>query len=147
MNFAAIDCGTNSTRLLIGDGTTTHVREMHITRLGAGVNATGRLAADAIDRTLGVLRLYREAMDRYLEELTRQALEQMRNMPPDMRMQPIDPSQMVDRQSLQEMIDRAEEMMQSGAREQAQAIRERWYEGCKVLGAGDAEPFHPCGPD
>lgn len=65
MNFAAIDCGTNSTRLLIGDGTTTHVREMHITRLGAGVNATGRLAADAIDRTLGVLRLYREAMDRY----------------------------------------------------------------------------------
>lgn len=65
MNFAAIDCGTNSTRLLIGDGTTTHVREMHITRLGAGVNATGRLAVDAIDRTLDVLRRYREAMDRY----------------------------------------------------------------------------------
>ncbi|MEZ5865148.1 MAG: TIGR02302 family protein [Geminicoccaceae bacterium] len=78
----------------------------------------------------------REAMDRYLEELTRQALEQMRNMPPNMQMQPIDPSQMVDRQSLQEMIDRAEEMMQSGAREQAQAMLEQLQQMLENLQAG-----------
>lgn len=65
MNYAAIDCGTNSTRLLIGDGTTTHVREMRITRLGAGVDASGRLAPEAIGRTIDVLRRYREVMDRY----------------------------------------------------------------------------------
>ena len=41
-NFvAAIDCGTNSTRLLIGDEATTAERLMQITRLGEGVEATG----------------------------------------------------------------------------------------------------------
>jgi exopolyphosphatase/guanosine-5'-triphosphate,3'-diphosphate pyrophosphatase len=65
VNYAAIDCGTNSTRLLIGDGTTTVVRLMRITRLGQGVDATGRLAPDAIERTLGVLREYRAEMDRH----------------------------------------------------------------------------------
>ena len=63
MNYAAIDCGTNSTRLLIGDGATTVVRIMRITRLGAGVHATGRLAPDAIERTLDCLREYRAEMD------------------------------------------------------------------------------------
>src|SRR3984957_20827992 len=45
---AAIDCGTNSTRLLVAnaDGTT-HLRLMRITRLGAGVDATGDLDAAA----------------------------------------------------------------------------------------------------
>ncbi len=39
---AALDCGTNSTRLLVVDasGATLH-REMRITRLGEGVDATG----------------------------------------------------------------------------------------------------------
>ncbi len=78
----------------------------------------------------------REAMDRYLEELTRQALEQMRNMPPGTPMQPIDPSQLVDRQSLQEMIDRAEEMMQGGAREQAQAMLEQLQRMLENMQAG-----------
>jgi exopolyphosphatase/guanosine-5'-triphosphate,3'-diphosphate pyrophosphatase len=61
---AAIDCGTNSTRLLIGaaDGTTLE-RQMIITRLGEGVDRTGRLAPAAIERTLQVLRQYRAAMD------------------------------------------------------------------------------------
>jgi exopolyphosphatase/guanosine-5'-triphosphate,3'-diphosphate pyrophosphatase len=65
VNYAAIDCGTNSTRLLIGDGTTTVERLMRITRLGAGVDATGRLAPDAIERTLDCLREYRAEMDRH----------------------------------------------------------------------------------
>lgn len=63
--LAAIDCGTNSTRLLVvdGDGATLD-RRMHITRLGQGVDASGRLAPEAIERTIGVLARYREVLDR-----------------------------------------------------------------------------------
>jgi exopolyphosphatase/guanosine-5'-triphosphate,3'-diphosphate pyrophosphatase len=60
---AAVDCGTNSTRMLISDGTTSLARPMRITRLGQGVDATGRLAPEAIERTAVVLREYREQMD------------------------------------------------------------------------------------
>jgi exopolyphosphatase/guanosine-5'-triphosphate,3'-diphosphate pyrophosphatase len=61
---AAVDCGTNSTRLLIvdADGKTV-TRRMEITRLGQGVAATGRLAPEAVDRTMGVLLAYRRLMD------------------------------------------------------------------------------------
>jgi exopolyphosphatase/guanosine-5'-triphosphate,3'-diphosphate pyrophosphatase len=38
-------------------------REMRITRLGQGVDATGRLAPEAVERTLSVLREYRQIMD------------------------------------------------------------------------------------
>jgi exopolyphosphatase / guanosine-5'-triphosphate,3'-diphosphate pyrophosphatase len=63
--LAAIDCGTNSTRLLVADGPGVTVeRLMRITRLGQGVDATGRLAPEAIERTLDVLREYRGVMDR-----------------------------------------------------------------------------------
>ncbi len=62
---AALDCGTNSTRLLIRSPGRPDVREMRITRLGQGVDATGKLDSDAIDRTLEVLRAYREQMDRH----------------------------------------------------------------------------------
>jgi exopolyphosphatase/guanosine-5'-triphosphate,3'-diphosphate pyrophosphatase len=65
MSFAAIDCGTHSTRLLIGDGTTTDERLMTITRLGAGVDRSGRLAPDAMARVLDCLRQYRTVMDGY----------------------------------------------------------------------------------
>ncbi len=61
--YAAIDCGTNSTRLLLGDGSSTVVREMRITRLGQGVDSSGRLHPEAIERTLEVLREYRAIMD------------------------------------------------------------------------------------
>jgi exopolyphosphatase/guanosine-5'-triphosphate,3'-diphosphate pyrophosphatase len=62
---AAIDCGTNSTRLLISDGRATIDRRMVITRLGRGVAAAGRLAPDAIERTLAVLRDYRATMEEH----------------------------------------------------------------------------------
>ena len=66
---AAVDCGTNSTRLLVAaqgaDGTVrTLERLMRITRLGRGVDATGELEPAAVDRTVEVLREYREVMDR-----------------------------------------------------------------------------------
>lgn len=65
--LAAIDCGTNSTRLLISEGTGRHRqvldRQAVITRLGQGVDATGRLDPDAIERTVSVLRQYKTAID------------------------------------------------------------------------------------
>ncbi|MGH9028715.1 MAG: DUF501 domain-containing protein, partial [Acidimicrobiales bacterium] len=61
---AAIDCGTNSTRLLVvgADGDVLD-RLMRITRLGEDVDATRRLAPRAISRTIDVLREYRSVMD------------------------------------------------------------------------------------
>jgi exopolyphosphatase/guanosine-5'-triphosphate,3'-diphosphate pyrophosphatase len=63
--YAAVDCGTNSTRLLISDGRSQIERHMRVTRLGAGVDRTGRLDPEAIERTLSVMRDYRQIMDRY----------------------------------------------------------------------------------
>jgi len=58
---AAIDIGTNSVRLLIADEAGRELeRPMRMTRLGQGVDVTGVLASDAIERTLLVLRQYRE---------------------------------------------------------------------------------------
>jgi exopolyphosphatase/guanosine-5'-triphosphate,3'-diphosphate pyrophosphatase len=57
MRSAAIDCGTNSIRLLVvdlddsGRVTTELDRRMAIVRLGQGVDATGRLSAAALERT------------------------------------------------------------------------------------------------
>ncbi|HEY2430317.1 MAG TPA: Ppx/GppA phosphatase family protein [Acidimicrobiales bacterium] len=68
---AAIDCGTNSTRLLVTDGGAAIERLMRITRLGEGVDATGRLAPAAIERTLDALRAYRQVMDRHGVERVR----------------------------------------------------------------------------
>jgi len=52
---AAIDCGTNSIRLLVADGGPSGLsdvhREMRVVRLGEGVDQTGRLAPAAIERT------------------------------------------------------------------------------------------------
>jgi exopolyphosphatase / guanosine-5'-triphosphate,3'-diphosphate pyrophosphatase len=64
MRVAAIDCGTNSLRLLVADvdpaaGVLTDVdRRMEIVRLGQGVDATGRLAPAALARTMAALRSY-----------------------------------------------------------------------------------------
>ncbi len=67
---AAIDVGTNSTRLLVADATgsaaplDTLERRMTITRLGQGVNANRCLHPDAVSRTLTVLEEYREVLDK-----------------------------------------------------------------------------------
>jgi exopolyphosphatase/guanosine-5'-triphosphate,3'-diphosphate pyrophosphatase len=62
---AAVDCGTNSTRLLIRSPGRPDVRLMRITRLGRGVDATGKLDPDAVERTLAVLAEYRGVIDRH----------------------------------------------------------------------------------
>jgi exopolyphosphatase/guanosine-5'-triphosphate,3'-diphosphate pyrophosphatase len=66
VRVAGIDCGTNSIRLLIadsaGDGLTDVVREMRVVRLGQGVDRTGRLAPDALERTRVALHDYAGAI-------------------------------------------------------------------------------------
>jgi exopolyphosphatase / guanosine-5'-triphosphate,3'-diphosphate pyrophosphatase len=71
----AIDCGTNSIRLLIADVTDGRVhdvhREMRIVRLGEGVDATGQFAPAALART-------RAALAEYVDELRVHGVEQVR---------------------------------------------------------------------
>jgi exopolyphosphatase / guanosine-5'-triphosphate,3'-diphosphate pyrophosphatase len=59
---AAIDCGTNSIRLLVadvGEGVLVDVvREMRVVRLGEGVDRTNRLAPAALERTRAALADY-----------------------------------------------------------------------------------------
>ncbi|MCX4738706.1 Ppx/GppA phosphatase family protein [Streptomyces antibioticus] len=61
---AAVDCGTNSIRLLVADcdpatGELTELdRRMTIVRLGQGVDRTGRLAPEALERTFAACREY-----------------------------------------------------------------------------------------
>jgi exopolyphosphatase/guanosine-5'-triphosphate,3'-diphosphate pyrophosphatase len=65
---AAIDCGTNSIRLLIADADGADegsplrdvVREMRVVRLGQGVDATGELAPEALQRTFAATSDYAE---------------------------------------------------------------------------------------
>jgi exopolyphosphatase/guanosine-5'-triphosphate,3'-diphosphate pyrophosphatase len=70
VRVAAIDCGTNSLRLLIADIDVSRAeladvdRRMEIVRLGQGVDATGRLAPEALARTFGVVGDYAEAIGR-----------------------------------------------------------------------------------
>ncbi|WP_439663186.1 Ppx/GppA phosphatase family protein [Lentzea sp. HUAS TT2] len=77
---AAIDCGTNSIRLLVADVTkredgTAWLRDVHremkIVRLGQGVDATGRLHPDAIERTRQALLDYARTMQRKGVEIAR----------------------------------------------------------------------------
>ena len=59
---AAIDCGTNSIRLLIAERVDGRLRDLHremrIVRLGEGVDATGRFSAEALARTEAALADY-----------------------------------------------------------------------------------------
>ncbi|GEO95948.1 Ppx/GppA phosphatase family protein [Kocuria turfanensis] len=79
MRVCAIDCGTNSIRLLIADtreegGRTVLddlVREMRVVRLGQGVDATGWLAEAALERTFA-------AADEYARLLAEHGVEQLR---------------------------------------------------------------------
>jgi len=72
---AAIDCGTNSIRLLIADvsgGTLREItRAMEIVRLGEGVDRTGRFDEKAVERTL-------LALDGFIDEMRRRGVERIR---------------------------------------------------------------------
>ncbi len=68
MRVAVVDIGTNSTRLLVaelhaGKVAAELIRRTSVTRLGAGVDADGRLAEDAVDRVFATLDQYRAEID------------------------------------------------------------------------------------
>ncbi|MFJ8577014.1 exopolyphosphatase [Micromonospora sp. NPDC093277] len=79
--MAAIDCGTNSIRLLVADlpdpGAGPEVplvdvtRRMEIVRLGQGVDRTGRLAPEAIERTRVALADYAAEIEKFGAERVR----------------------------------------------------------------------------
>ena len=75
MRVAAIDCGTNSIRLLIADIDGNNfrevVRDMEIVRLGQGVDETGQFHPDAIARTLA-------AVDKFALEIAKRGVEKIR---------------------------------------------------------------------
>jgi exopolyphosphatase/guanosine-5'-triphosphate,3'-diphosphate pyrophosphatase len=74
---AAVDCGTNSIRLLVADadpatGELVDLdRRMTIVRLGQGVDRTGRLAPEALERTFAACREYAEAVKEHGAERLR----------------------------------------------------------------------------
>ncbi|CAM5585768.1 hydrolase [Streptomyces spiroverticillatus] len=74
---AAIDCGTNSIRLLVADanpetGELVDLdRRMTIVRLGQGVDRTGRLAPEALERTFAACREYAEIIKAHGAEKVR----------------------------------------------------------------------------
>jgi exopolyphosphatase/guanosine-5'-triphosphate,3'-diphosphate pyrophosphatase len=65
---AVIDIGTNTTRLLVAEVEDGHVVELErrtvITSLGQGVDSSGRLAQEAMDRVAEAIAVYREVIDR-----------------------------------------------------------------------------------
>ena len=69
--YAAIDCGSHSTRLLIMRGDDTLVREVQLTKLAKGLTAGGPLHPDAMERVSAALRDYRALLDEHGVELTR----------------------------------------------------------------------------
>ena len=75
MRVAAIDCGTNSIRLLIADIDGNNfrevVRDMEIVHLGQGVDQTGQFHPDAIARTL-------DAVDKFAAEIAKRGVEKIR---------------------------------------------------------------------
>lgn len=68
---AAVDCGTNSIRLLVADADPATgelkdlERRMEIVRLGQGVDRTGRLAPEALERTFAACRDYARSVEEH----------------------------------------------------------------------------------
>ncbi|MHB1276387.1 MAG: Ppx/GppA phosphatase family protein [Candidatus Humimicrobiaceae bacterium] len=72
MNLAAIDIGTNSTRLLISSYVNgkfkTLIREMKITRIGKGIKDTGSISEDQALLTIKTLKKYKSLIDKFKVE-------------------------------------------------------------------------------
>jgi len=62
VRVGVVDIGTNSMRLLIRDEDREYGRWVEVTGLGRGVDATGRLSEEAMERTVPVLRGFGEQM-------------------------------------------------------------------------------------
>ena len=56
--IAAVDCGTNTIKLLIGDLPDVAIRETRMIRLGQGVDRTGRISEEALARAFAAVDEY-----------------------------------------------------------------------------------------
>lgn len=70
MNYAAVDLGTNSCRLLIARIDSEHrlkpvYRDIVTTRIGEGLNETGKISLPAIQRTAQALKKFQGIIDQY----------------------------------------------------------------------------------
>lgn len=102
--------------------------------------AMDRNAEDAeLERLMQELQ---QAMDEFLEELTRQALAQGRDPQAQQAPQP-DQGKSVDRRDLQQMLDRARELMRSGARDAAREMLAQLRETLENLRAAQQQPAQP----
>jgi exopolyphosphatase / guanosine-5'-triphosphate,3'-diphosphate pyrophosphatase len=63
--IAAIDCGTNSIKILIGESPHVLVRESRMVRLGQSVDTTGVLGEDALARTFAAIDEYAALIRKY----------------------------------------------------------------------------------
>jgi exopolyphosphatase/guanosine-5'-triphosphate,3'-diphosphate pyrophosphatase len=74
MRVAVLDLGTNTTRVLVADVDDGRVRELErrtkVTRLGQGVDSSGRLADEAIERVTETLEVYEAIIDQLEPERT-----------------------------------------------------------------------------
>lgn len=72
VTVAAIDCGTNTIKLMIAtlrpDAAEVHVRETRMVRLGQGVDKTGRLADEALERAFAAIDEYAALIARHSAE-------------------------------------------------------------------------------
>ena len=84
-----------------------------------------------------------QAMDEFLQELTRQAMEQGQQPPSEAMQQPDPNSQTVDRRDLQEMLDRAKELMRSGARDAAREMLAQLQEMLENLRTAQQQQQQP----
>ncbi|MCL1923506.1 MAG: exopolyphosphatase [Propionibacteriaceae bacterium] len=76
MRVGVIDCGTNTTRILICDGDVSGVpqevvRELRFTRLGEGVDRSGSFTSDGLKRTFAAVEEYAQMLEAYQVDTVR----------------------------------------------------------------------------
>lgn len=59
---AALDCGTNSIKILIGEMPEVTLRDSRVVRLGKGVDTTGELSVEALERTFSAIEEFAELL-------------------------------------------------------------------------------------
>ena len=84
----------------------------------------------------------KQAIDKYLQAMMEQMRQQMQNGE-QQEMQEVDPSQMVERKDLMDMVDRAREMMKAGAKDAARQLLSQLREMMENLRAGRPQMMSP----
>ena len=84
-----------------------------------------------------------KALDEFLEEMTRQAMQNMQQMDPSQMQQMPEGAQTVERRDLQEMLDKAREMLRSGSKEAAREMLAQLQQMLENLRAGRMQAQQP----